>query len=138
MSSSINIKLNDYKNLFIIIIILVLFYFTNQYLLRIKNKSNKKNNENNKNNNIIETFNSPSPANTLTAIKDESYYNNFFIETYLDIVYLKDKYSLEKIIIAENGIQKVAKNDILVKGNDYDNDDISLRVVKNTDWNKNF
>ena len=130
MSSSINTNFNNYKNLFIITTILVLFYFTNQYLINIKNK-------NNKNKNIIENFISPTPSNSLND-KGPSYYNNFFIETYLDIVYLKDKYSLEKIIIAENGVQKVNKNDILVKGNNYDNDDISLRVVKNTDWNKNF
>ena len=83
---------------------------------------------------MVESFNSPEPS----VKKNEFYYNNFFIETNLDLVYLKDKYSLEKIIIADNLIEKIDKNDILVRGNNYDNDDISLRVVKNTDWSKTY
>lgn len=124
---------NKYRDVFIITFLLVLFYFINQYLVNLHNNKNSKKNKINENN-LVETFNSPKPTNE----KNEFYYNNFFIETNLDIVYLKDKYSLEKIIIADNQIEKIDKNDILVKGNNYNNDDISLRVVKNTDWNKTY
>ena len=124
---------NKYRDIYIITLLLVLFYFINQYLVNQQNNKKLKKNKINENN-LVESFNSPEP----TVEKNEFYYNNFFIETNLDLVYLKDKYSLEKIIIAENEIEKIDKNDILVKGNNYDNDDISLRVVKNTDWSKSY
>ena len=124
---------NKYREVYIITLLLVSFYFINQYLVNQQNKKKSKKNKINENN-LVESFNSPDPS----IEKNEFYYNNFFIETNLDLVYLKDKYSLEKIIIADNQIEKIDKNDILVRGNNYNNDDISLRVVKNTDWSKSY
>ena len=133
MSILTELNSKKYREVYIITLLLVLFYFINQYLVNLRNNENSRKSKINKNK-LVETFNSANPS----VKKNEFYYNNFFIETNLDLVYLKDKYSLEKIIIANNQIEKIDKNDILVKANNYKNDDISLRVVKNTDWSKTY